>query len=355
MTEPLKSRVRKFTYFIGIDVSKNELDYAVMQGKDLLFHQEGKNGPDDIVAFLTKLKTLPGFTMTKAVFCMEHTGFYGNHLLFTLKKLKANVVLENPLLVKKFLELTRGKNDKADAIQIASYAHKNRDELRLWVWRRPVLVELTSLFGLRNRLLTTAVALKTPLKEQEQFIKNHIQKQSVRLCSKSLAAVHADLLNIDLKIDRLINSDERLKRLAELIRSVPSIGRVTAIRILVSTNEFRDINDPKKFACYAGVAPFKIESGQVKRRARISHFANKKMKALLHLCAINASRFDEGIKAYYIRKTQVEGKPKLAVLNAIRYKLIVRIFACVNQNRSFEKNYVRPKKLTASGLIICEV
>ncbi|MDB5285682.1 MAG: hypothetical protein JWR05_631, partial [Mucilaginibacter sp.] len=30
-----------------------------------------------------------------------------------------------------------------------------------------------------------------------------------------------------------------------------------------------------------------------------------------------------------------------AVLNAIRYKLVCRVFACVNQDRRFEKVYVR--------------
>ncbi len=348
-------KAKKFKYFIGIDVSKKTLDYAVMYESKLLFHQLGQNDPSDILTFISTLKTIPKFTIAKTVFCMEHTGIYCNHLLYSLKRSKANMVMENPLLIKKFLDLTRGKNDKADAIQIASYAQKNRDELTLWTWRRPVLVELMSLFGLRNRLLTTAVALKTPLEEQEPYIQKYIQKQCVQLCHKSLISINADLLNIDLKIDQLINSDEHLKRLTELITSVPSIGRVTALRILISTNEFRDINDPKKFACYAGVAPFKMESGQVQRKARISHFANKKMKSLLHLCALTAVRCDEGIKAYYIRKTQIEGKPKLAVINAIRYKLIVRIFACVRQNRNYEKNYARPKKLTASGLIKCEV
>lgn len=336
---------KKYNYFIGIDVSKNTLDYAVMHQSKVLFHRQDKNELADIGSFIIGLKALPKFTIPKALFCMEHTGIYCNHLLNVLKKFKANVVLENPLLIRSFLGLKRGKTDKADAIRIASYAQKNKDDLNLWICERPVLQYMTSIYALRNRLLTIAVALKMPLEEQKTFIKQGLQKQNMQLCNRSMASIDADLLEIDLQIDLLINADGHLKRLMELITSVPGVGRITAIRIIISTNEFRDINDPKKFACYAGVAPFAKSSGLVKRKAKVSNFANKRMKSLLHLCAISASRFDNEIKAYYARKTQVEGKPKLVVINAIRYKLILRIFACVNQNRTFAKNYAQTKEL----------
>jgi transposase len=142
----------------------------------------------------------------------------------------------------------------------------------------------------------------------------------------------------------LINSDERLKRLKDIIISVPCVGIQTAILILIYTNEFKDIQNPKKFACYAGVAPFPKESGKMKGKSRVSPFANKKVKAVLHLCAMTSVRNDSEIKAYYERKTLKEGKPKMAVLNAIRNKIILRIFACLNQDRLYLKDFINPLK-----------
>jgi len=49
----------EFTYFIGTDVSKNKLDFAVMQGKTLLFHQKTANTPEEILAFIKELAKLP--------------------------------------------------------------------------------------------------------------------------------------------------------------------------------------------------------------------------------------------------------------------------------------------------------
>ena len=44
------------------------------------------------------------------------------------------------------------------------------------------------------------------------------------------------------------------------------------------------------------------------------------------------------LQEYYNRKV-AEGKNKMSVLNAIRNKLVLRIFACINQDREYEKNY----------------
>ena len=329
---------KKFRYFIGIDVSRNELDYAVMQGNSLLFHKETKNEPEAILTQVNEIKSLPGFTVTKSVFCMEHTGFYCNHLVSTLKKIKANIVLENAIQIKNSLGLIRGKSDKIDSIRIAQYAYTNRENLRLKEQPRPVIIQLASLNTLRSRLLGVQIALKTPIKEESTFVNKRIHRSNIVGCEKSIDAITTDILNVEDSIAQLINSDEHIKRLMKIITSVPFIGKITALHIIIATNEFKDISCPKKFACYCGVAPFPKESGKMFRRARISNLANKKIKSLLHICVVGSLKSSAEFRDYYLKKTG-EGKPRMAVLNALRYKLITRIFACVKQDRLFVKEY----------------
>lgn len=336
-------RTKKYTYFIGIDISKNELDYAIIHEKKLLFHRECENKPDAILAFVKELKTLPRFTITKALFCMEDTGIYGNHLFNSLRKLKANIVVENAYHLKHSSGITRGKDDKLDSIRIAQYAEKNNSELKLRTPSRPVVDQLTHLFTIRNRLLGLSMMLLNPLKEQKGFVKKQLQNIGEKTCKRSEDAVKSDLADVNLAIVQLIDADENLRKLKTLITSVPNVGPVTAIAIIICTGEFKDIKDPKKFACYAGVAPFKNESGKMRRKSKISHIANRKMKTLLHNCAIAALRWDKELKAYYERKTIKEGKAKMSVINAIRNKLILRVFACVNQDRCYVKDYVNPR------------
>ncbi|MGN6398301.1 MAG: IS110 family transposase [Mucilaginibacter sp.] len=74
---------------------------------------------------------------------------------------------------------------------------------------------------------------------------------------------------------------------------------ISAIQIIIATNEFLTISNPKKFACHSGVTPFTRESGKVIGKARVSHMADKKMKMLLHLCALSAILKDPELKEYY--------------------------------------------------------
>jgi transposase len=337
--ETKKARKKIYHYFIGIDVSKSELDFAVVKDQAMILHKEIINSVEAILEFVVELKKISGFRVSKALFCLEDSGFYGSLVLSTLKKLKAFVTVENPQQIKKSMGLVRGKTDKVDAIRIAQFAQKNKDELRLWVSRRPVLLLLKNLISTRERLLGAAITLRAPLKEQVAFISKKIQHQSLLSCKESLAGVALDLDRINLAIKDLIDGDERLNRLFQLITSVPGVGPICAYQIILCTNEFLDIIDPRKFACYAGVAPFKNESGRFIGKARVSHYSNKKAKTLLHMAAVTAIRCDAEIKAYYERKTKGEGKPKMAVINAVRNKVILRVFACFRQDRTYIRSH----------------
>ena len=65
-----------------------------------------------------------------------------------------------------------------------------------------------------------------------------------------------------------------------------------------------------------------------------------KLKKLLHLCAMSAIQNDPEMKAYFERKV-AEGKNKMSVINAVRNKLIHRVFAIIRDERNYENNYVR--------------
>jgi transposase len=266
----------EFEFFIGIDVSKNELDLSVQQGKCFLFHKEIGNEPDLIKALIKEISKLDGFCFGNAVFCMEHTGIYSGHLLSCLYQQQANICLESATQIKKSLGNLRGKNDKVDSMRIAAYAYKNRDELRLWTPRRDVVQQLAHLSSTRSRLIKAKKMLKTPLQEYGSFVKKKAAKQNSNVCCQALKGIEKSLENVEKAIMEIINADLELKRLFGLVTSVVGIGEVTAVQMLITTNEFKDINNARSYACYAGLAPYLDESGMFKGKGRVSHMANKK-------------------------------------------------------------------------------
>ncbi|OCX54240.1 hypothetical protein BEL04_08260 [Mucilaginibacter sp. PPCGB 2223] len=326
--------MKRYTYFVGTDVSRNKLDHAVKKNDTLLFHKETANNSTAIGDFISELKALEGFKIGKTLFCIEDTGFYSNHMLNGLRKVKANFISESSTKIRNSMGNVRNKSDKIDAIRIAEYAFRFQDKVTLWKPKRPIIAQLAYLNTLRERMSGLHLTIKMPLKEQSSFMKKTDCIKCESLCNASIQATKADIERIEKAISTLVESDSSINHLMKVITSIPAVGPVTALNIIIATNEFKDINNPKKFACYSGVAPFVKESGKFKGKPRVSHMANKRLKGLLHLCAMVAKKVVPEIAAYYKRKTG-EGKNPMSVLNAIRNKLIMRIFACVNKNKSY--------------------
>lgn len=331
----------EFDYFIGIDVSKATLDFAVVKLNQVLFQHQVSNDKKGIDEFLKCLRQQTKAAIGQCLFCMEHTGIYNNPLLKALYQQSANTWVERAAHIQESMGLTRGKTDQVDAKRIALFAYKNRDEVRLWAPPRAVIAQLDRLTAQRARLVKVIKQLQTPLTDSKGFLDKADRKAQQQACAASLKALKADLKSADKAILNLAEQDPDLKRLFERVTSVVGISQTTAAEIIVTTNEFKAISDPKKFACYAGVVPFERSSGQRKGRPQVSHMANKKVKSLLHLGAMSAIQHCAHLKAYYTRKV-AEGKNKMLVLNNVRNKLVLRVFACVREDRNYNENFSFP-------------
>lgn len=334
----------KYQYYVGVDVSKGTLDVALIdeQHKEEAHHLKVSNDDEGIHEMFAWLKAAQkDFTVQQAVFCMEATGLYCYPLLQFLYQNKAAIWVENAIQIKRSLGILRGKNDKVDAMRIAQYALKNMDRLRLWEPKREAVDKLKHLAALRERLVETRKRLLTPVEEFRQMGNDAMAKILEKAMRKSIRAIVADLEGIEKQMKDIIDNDDQLRKLYGLVTSVVGIGFVTATNLIVHTNEFKILNDPRKLACYCGIAPFEHSSGSsVKGKTRVSHMANKKLKTNLHMASLTGVKLDEGLRKYYERKV-AEGKNKMSVLNAVKNKLIGRVIAVVNRGTPYQKNYLQ--------------
>lgn len=327
----------KYKAFIGIDVSKGFFDVVLKVGGSPVIHQHCSNDPKGVRALLKFLKSKK-IALSEGLFCMEHTGIYTYTLLEIIHQKGGHIWLEQALNIKRSLGVQRGKNDKVDATRIAEYASRFYDKASLWQPARKQLIKLKSLVSLRERLIKAQKLLLVPMEEIRQA--GCSEKALIEvLTDPVIQKVKAQLCKVEQQIDQLIHADEHLNRLEKIITSVDGVGKVTAWQMIITTNEFKDFTDSRKFACYSGVVPFDHSSGtSIRSRSRVSHMANKKMKQLLHMSALSATVMEGELNAYYQRKV-AEGKNKMLVLNNIRNKLVHRVFVCVRENRLYEKTY----------------
>lgn len=272
--------------------------------------------------------------MNEILFVFENTGIYSSLLALVLSENKLDYAQVPALEIKRSLGITRGKSDKVDAKEIAHYAKRNTEKIALSILPEISLQQLKIVFAEREK---TVAAIKTfeRTKENEMFLTKEvfgsvktINNQTVKLLKKQLAL-------LDEKIRKLIREDENLHQQQQLLKSIPGIGEITSVYILMATKGFTAFTNGRKFACYSGVAPFEHTSGtSIKGKTRVSHLADKKMKTLLHMASLTAIKYDPELKEYYNRKKS-EGKHTMLVLNNIKCKMVYRIFAVIQRKSNF--------------------
>jgi len=327
-------------FIIGIDVSKQKLDYCLLDSGSILKEIQGKNTLSGIKATLGTLVKEYGIEEDHVLICAEYTGQYTYPLCCISEEMGFDLWLENPEQIKYRSGVQRGKNDKIDARRIAYYGYGFKEEARLFCMPEKSIRSLRQLIPERDMYVCDRSKYQGQLTDQKTFMsKEDYQNKSKRL--KSLIKTLDHMIDeIEYRIQNLISTDDFLSHQHKLLCSIDGIGDKTAVKMIAETNGFRDFDDPRKFCCHAGVAPFTYQSGSSRHsRSRVSHRADKSIKVLLHLAALCAATKMKGeLHVYYQRKVS-EGKNKMSVLNAVRAKLVHRMFAVIRENKLYEKNY----------------
>lgn len=330
--------MHNYENYIGIDVSKATLDIVAVSEKKKIFTAKITNDPKALKALAKQLKK-NGILLEKSLFCAEHTGVYTHHVLSWSAENKLSIWLESGMRIKKSLGIKREKTDEVDAYHIAMYAFRFEDQCKLWKAPIKAIKKLAVLSSLRERLVKEISQLSVPLKESKKFLLEEVTKEFEKHTNTGLKGLEKALKGTERSIQEVIEAHAELKEKYDLITSVKGIGHVTAVALIVFSNGFKNLHDARVIACYAGIAPFQYSSGtSIKGKTRVSHFANKKLKKLLHLAARTAMEHSPRMKAYKERKLK-EGKHIMSIINAIRNKLLHIVCACVRTGQKYEENY----------------
>lgn len=324
------------SYFLGMDVSKLSMDYCLIDSRDgILLKGQVANTQEGLGSLMQKLQK-GGFTrMEELLFGMENTGLYSNPMKFYSVGQGLDLVVANAYDISNSKGIKREKSDSADAFLIAQYLRKNEPSLRLFKPDEQSVSKLKHLQSSRDILLKQKHQTERHLLEMKDFIDEQEYKSLEKCLNGTLTALAKSLVKLEKETERVIKQDTELDQSIELIESIPGVGRQTAVALVTATNNFKNIQDPRKAACHAGVAPFKRESGtSIRNRPRVSNLANKGLKKALHMAALSAIRWCLPIKHYYERKV-AEGKNKMSAINAVRNKILHIVYALINKKQIF--------------------
>lgn len=312
---------------IGVDVSKCTLDLCIK--------------PFGIT--LKVSNDLEGFTLMKqqivegsqVMVVMEHTGMYSANLEAFLCQNDIAFCKLPALEIKRSGGMVRGKSDKVDAVRIAEYGWLRKDQLKATVVVTPEIICLRQMIQLRAKLVKDRSGYLSRVKESNVISLRCTMADKVH--QAVIKTFTSEIKKLDTAIQKHIAEHAELARNFTLLRSIKGVGAIVAASMIASTGNFTQFTNPRKFNCYAGVAPFKHESGtSIRSRSRVSHLANKQIKTLLSLSAFCAIRCNQELKEYYLKRV-AEGKAKMSCLNIIRAKLVTRMFAVVKRQSPYHQ------------------
>ncbi|WP_162055341.1 IS110 family RNA-guided transposase [Pontibacter pamirensis] len=334
MEKPIDSQAPAF--ILGVDVSKDSLDVCLAGCSDgRMLHQKFNNNTSGFKRMKAWLKQQGCEAGKETLCCMEHTGLYTRQLVHDLLARDVRVWMESALQIKRSIGMVRGKDDKVDAQRIARYALLHQKEAQCLSLSGVTLERLKDLQANRGRLLKALQSLKVTIKELLQ-VDPVSGKTLEQVNRKAIKGLEKSMEQVEEKMQQFIEKDTELKRKYDLLTSVKGVGKVLAISLLVYTQGFTKMEDGRKLACYCGVAPFEYRSGtSVMGKTGIFKFANKELKHVLHMAAMNSVRYNQELKTYFERKVG-EGKSKMSVLNAVRNKLLHQIVAVVKRGTPYE-------------------
>ncbi len=302
--------------FIGIDVSKAQLDVAVYNSAT---RWQAANTDEGIALLITKLHT---FHPTLIV--LEATGGFELRLVSELAAAQLPVVVTNPRRVRSFARATGqlAKTDKLDAYVLAHFAAALRPEPRALPTEQEE--QLTALLTRRHQIVEMLTIEKNRLQTVRPTMRADIEAHIAWLTEK-LAVLDAD-------IDHFIQGSPLWHEKATLLQGVPGIGRITASTLLALLPELGTLNR-QEIAALVGVAPVNKDSGRTHGKRRI-YGGRASVRSVLYMAALSATKHNPTIKKFYDHLVR-QGKEKKVALTACMRKLLVIVNAILRTKQAW--------------------
>lgn len=302
--------MEKEKLYVGIDVAKAGLDLAVHpSGKRWSFSNDDR-GIKDAVACLRGL--------SPALVVLEATGDLELPLTAALVVAELPVVVVNPRQIRDFAKAT-GKLSKTDALDaqvMAHFAATIRPQLR------PIpdaqTQELSDILTRRRQIVEMIVAERNRLLTARGVVSEGIQAH--------IAWLEQELSNINRDMGGKIRKSSVWREKEVLLRSVPGVGPVVSATLLAELPELGALNR-RQIAALVGVAPLNRDSGNF-RGKRSVWGGRAKIRAVLYMSTLVATRHNAVIRAFYQRLCAA-GKEKKVALTACMRKLLTILNAMI--------------------------
>ena len=297
--------------FVGIDVSKAQLDVAVRPTGKRWTLPYDEAGIEGLIPQIVDLGP--------ALVLLEATGGLELPLVAALAAATLPVVVVNPRQVRDFARATGtlARTDALDAGVLAHFADAVRPDVR--PLKDAETQVLNSLTARRRQVMTMLVSEKNRLGTAIGAVSPRIEAH--------IAWLEQELSDLDQGLPQTLRRSPVWREKDDLLRTVPGVGPQLSLTLLAHLPELGTLNR-RQIAALVGVAPYNRYSGAL-RGKRAVWGGRSRVRAVLYMGALVASRHNPAIRDFY-QRLLAAGKPKKVALVASMRKLLVILNAMLN-------------------------
>jgi transposase len=302
--------------YVGIDVSKDTLDVAVLGKKPIVQFANTKKGIAKLVQHMKHLKP--------KLIVVEATGGYEEAQVLALFEAGLPVALVSPQRVRQYAKAKGllAKTDQLDAQILAEYGKTMQP--RLFVSKSEERKRLSALVARRRQLNDMLQAEKNRLRTTSVEMKNSLKR--------IIACLQAEMKELEKKIHQFIQVHEEMAEQEKLLRTAKSIGPVTAATLLADLPELGQL-DRKQIAALVGVAPMNRDSGR-KRGYRRTKGGRPAVRNALYMSTLTGIRYNPVIQPQY-QQLLKRGKEKKVAITACMRKMLTILNAMMRDQQPF--------------------
>ena len=306
---------------VGVDVAKSTLDVAASDSRETRQFANDDEGIRQAVRYIASVKPVG--------IILEATGNLEMPLAAALQAGRLPVAVINPRQVRDFARATGtlAKTDTIDARILALFGIQVKPEIRPLPDQKTR--EMRNLLTRRRQLIEMLTAEHNRLFHSSDDVRPSIDTH-IKWLEEALSDINNDL-------DRRIRLSPSWLERDNLLKSVPGVGKVVSSSLMIELPELGKLNR-RKIAALVGVAPFNRDSGTMRGR-RTVWGGRAKLRAVLYMAALVASRRNPIIAAFYQRLLDA-GKAKKVALVACMRKLITILNAMIRTMTAWQPEII---------------
>lgn len=323
-------------FYLGIDISKAKLDCTLLIDSDSIKRRaksvaNSKSGVSDLLDWVARQGVSPAALHV----VMEGTGVYHEQAALALCDAGVTVSIVNPAQARDFGKglAVRTKTDGVDSWVLARYGAL----LKPAAWTPPSR-EARVLQALLARREAVAQDLRREQNRQEKADATDTPELIRQSLTDSMAFLQKQLDKLQRDIDEHIDRHPDLKEDLKLLISIPAVGQRVG-NTLLSIMHSHHFESAEQLAAYLGLVPVERQSGSsILGRAHLSKAGPARVRAVLYMAAIVATRYNPHVKAVYERLL-AKGKAKMAALGAAMRKLVHLCFGVLKTRKPYHAAY----------------